>query len=71
MACVQFLGHLVSGDGINVEQHKLQAIRDGPRPKTLRELQAFIGLANYYRQFVAGFALTAAPLHDKVKRLKS
>jgi len=57
---IEFLGHLVSADGI--EPAKLGTIRDWPTPHCLRDVRAFFGLASYYRRFVKDFATIAEPL---------
>ncbi len=45
-----------------VEQGKVDAVQGWPAPKNANEVQQFLGLANYYRRFVKGFATIALPL---------
>ncbi|WRX27653.1 Reverse transcriptase domain - like 10 [Theobroma cacao] len=59
---VVFLGHIVSGAGIYVDPKKIEAILQLEQPKTVTEIRSFLGLAGYYRRFVQGFSLIAAPL---------
>ena len=59
---IEFLGHLVSADGVDPVPDKLQAIRDWPTPHCLRDVRAFFGLASYYRRFDRNFASIAEPL---------
>ncbi|WRX23768.1 Reverse transcriptase domain - like 10 [Theobroma cacao] len=59
---VVFLGHIVSGVGIYVDPKKIEAILQWEQPKTVTEIRSFLGLAGYYRKFVQGFSLIAAPL---------
>ena len=59
---IEFLGHLVSADGIEPQPQKLDTIRDWPTPHCLRDVRAFYGLASYYRRFVKDFAAIAEPL---------
>ena len=59
-----FLGHIVGPGAIAMESGKVAAITDWPEPTSKKELQAFLGLANYYRRFIAHFAQLSAPLTD-------
>ena len=60
---VTFLGHVVSAQGIATDPSKTNAISKWPTPQSRRELQQFLGLANYYRRFIKNFAIIAKPLH--------
>ena len=57
-----FLGHVVSGDGIQVDPKKIEVVIDWPRPITVIEVRSFLGLAGYYRRFVKDFSKIVAPL---------
>ena len=59
---VQFLGHVISKDGVSVDPSKIEAVSKWPAPKNVTEVRSFLGLAGYYRRFVEGFAKLAAPL---------
>ena len=65
---IEFLGHLVSEDGIEPLPSKLDTIRDWPTPHCLRDVRAFYGLASYYRKFVRDFAAIAEPLSRLTKK---
>ena len=59
---VQFLGHVVSNEGIKVDPSKIEAVLNWDRPRTPTEVRSFLGLAGYYRRFVQDFAKIATPL---------
>ena len=49
---VEYLGYMVSSDGIRASEEKIRAIIDWPQPTNVRDVRSFLGLANYYRRFV-------------------
>ena len=59
---VKFLGHIVGRDGLKVDSRKVDSVRDWPRPTSVKEVQQFLGLTNYFRKFMKGYSTTAAPL---------
>ena len=65
---VEFLGVVIGVDGIKMEEEKVKGVLDWLIPKCVKDVQKFLGLANYYRQFIEGFASITRPLHDMVKK---
>ncbi|KAI2646712.1 Transposon Tf2-6 polyprotein [Labeo rohita] len=57
-----FLGFIISAQGVAMDPQKLEAVRSWPLPTSLKQLQRFLGFANFYRRFIRGFSKTAAPL---------
>lgn len=65
---LEFLGFIVNALGVRPDAKKIEAVRNYPEPKTKKELQALLGLANYYRRFVRGYAEIAHPLTELTKK---
>jgi len=59
---IEFLGYVVSPDGIFMDPGKVKTIQDWPEPKNLRQLQSFLGFANFYRRFIYSYSNIALPL---------
>nr|GEZ51727.1 retrotransposon protein, putative, Ty3-gypsy subclass [Tanacetum cinerariifolium] len=58
---VHFLGHVVNSKGIHVDPNKIEAVKNLKPSKTPTEIRSFLGLAGYYRQFIASFSKIAKP----------
>jgi len=67
---VEFLGVVIGLEGIKMEKGKVKGVLEWPTPKGVKDIQKFLELANYYRQFIEGFAMVARPLHNLVKKDK-
>ena len=59
---VKVLGHTVSKDQVMMDEAKIDAIKQREPPKNLKQLQSFLGLANYYRRFIKNFSKIAQPM---------
>jgi len=65
---VEFLGVVIGPKRIKMEEEKMKDVLDWPTPKYVKDIQKFLGLANYYCQFIQGFTSIARPLHDMVRK---
>ena len=65
---VGFLGVVIRPEEIKMEKEKVKGILDWPRPKCVKNVQKFLGLVNYYCQFIQDFVSIARPLYDMVKK---
>ena len=61
---VPYLGHIISAEGVATDPEKVKAVEEWPTPVTVKQLQAFLGLAGYYRRYIERFAQIAAPLYN-------
>ena len=64
---VQFLGYIIDQHGIQMDQRKVETIQDWPLPTSVKELQRFLGFANFYRRFIKNYSLISAPLTSSLK----
>jgi len=65
---VEFLGVVIGPEGIKIEKEKVKGVLEWLTPKCVKDVQKFLGLANYYHQFIKGFELIVRPLHNTVKK---
>lgn len=62
-----YLGHVITKDGIKANPKKLEAIKNFPIPKNVKKIQSFLGLCSYFRRYVRNFAQIAKPLSMLLK----
>ena len=67
---VEFLGVVIGLERIKMEKEKVKGVLGWLTPKCVKDIQKFLGLVNYYRRFIEGFATVARPLYDLVKKDK-
>jgi Reverse transcriptase (RNA-dependent DNA polymerase) len=53
---VEYLGFIVTPDGLEMDPAKVYAVRNWPFPNNLKDFQAFLGFANFYRRFIADYS---------------
>jgi len=59
---VKFLGYVLGPQGVQMDKSKVQTIQDWPTPRHLRDVQAFLGFANFYRRFIRNYSEITVPL---------
>ena len=67
---VGFLEVVIGPERINIEEEKVKGVLEWPTPKCVKDVQKFLGLVNYYYQFIEEFAAITRLLHDVVKKDK-
>ena len=65
---VKFLGSIITTDGIQMDDEKVKAIREWLEPRNLKEVQAFLGFANFYQRFIQGYSQICTPLTKMIKK---
>ena len=65
---VEFLGVVIGPRGVEMQKEKVEGVLNWPVPRNVKEVQKFLGLANYYRRFIKDFAKIAALLHVLVRK---
>ncbi len=59
---ISFLGYVISSEGVTMDDSKVQAVLNWPKPPTVKELQRFLGFANFYRRFIRSFSMVVVEL---------
>ncbi|XP_019420715.1 PREDICTED: uncharacterized protein LOC109330903 [Lupinus angustifolius] len=68
---VNFLGHVISSEGIVVDPTKVGTVMKWNSPKSVMEIRSFLGLAGYYQKFIEGFSKLALPLTTLTRQDKA
>ena len=64
---VGFLGYIVAVDGVTMSERKVQSIKDWKHPRSVKELQIFIGFGNFYRRYIKDFSKICKPITETLK----
>jgi hypothetical protein len=65
---VTFLGFIISTEGIRMDNEKIKAVQEWPKPRNVKEVQQFLGFVNYNRRFIQGYSKEAKPLTELTKK---
>ena len=64
----EFIGHIISNGELKPNQENINKVKNAEPPRTKKEIQSFLGLTRYYRNFIPNYSAIAAPLTDLTKR---
>ena len=65
---IEFLGRKINGEGMTLTDHSISTIKEWPTPKTLKELERFLGLVNFHRTFISDYSNICEPLFRLLKK---
>jgi len=64
---VEFLGYIVKTSGVTIRDRKVKRVQNWAHPRSAKEVQIFVGFANFYRRFNNGFSKVCKPITERLK----
>jgi len=68
---VEFLGFIISSEGVAMDEKRVATIKEWPVPQTFHDIQVFLGFCNFYRRFIKKYSAKAAPLSNLLKGMQN
>lgn len=68
---IKYLGHVIENDKVYPSPNKIRAILNFPEPRSLKDVQSFLGLSGYFKKFIEYYAIKARSLSDILKKENS
>jgi len=65
---IAYLGHIITRNGIMMDQKKIQSVIDWPTPRDVHDVKSFLGMCAYYRKFISHYSEIASPMHELTKK---
>src|SRR6267154_926273 len=65
---IEFLGLIVENGKVSMDPVKVEGVKAWPTPTCVKDIQAFMGFANFYRRFILGFSEIARPMNDLIRK---